>query len=159
MAELSKIIKIDEIDKKILESLIKDASISVPKLSKNINVNPSVCYSRIKRLIRRNLIKKFTIVVNEEILGYPMKALVGLNTELKHRETILSKIKSLPETRAIQEVTGRFDVMMEIRAESLDHLHQIVTGSIGQTEGVVRTETLIEMKTFLKDPSFNIHPK
>ena len=146
--------KIDEIDRKILESLVKDASISVPKLSKKIKVNPSVCYSRIKRLIRRNLIKKFTIVVNEEILGYTMKALVGLNTDIKHRENILSKIKDLPETRVIQEVTGRFDIMMEIMARSLDDLHKIVTGSIGQIEGVVRTETLIEMKKIVKDPSF-----
>jgi len=147
--------KIDEIDRKILESLIKDASISVPRLSKNINVNPSVCYSRIKRLMRRNLIKKFTIIVDEEVLGYPMKALVGLNTDIRQRENILNKIKELPETRVIQEVTGRFDIMMEIRAESLDHLHKVVTGSIGQTEGIVRTETLIELKTILKDPSFN----
>jgi len=146
--------KIDEIDRKILESLVKDASISVPKLSKKIKVNPSVCYSRIKRLIRRNFIKKFTIVVNEEILGYTMKALVGLNTDIKHRENILSKIKDLPETRVIQEVTGRFDIMMEIMARSLDDLHKIVTGSIGQIEGVVRTETLIEMKKIVKDPSF-----
>lgn len=43
--------KIDEIDKKILELLVQDASISVPKLSKKINVNASVCYSRIKRLL------------------------------------------------------------------------------------------------------------
>ena len=146
--------KIDEIDRKILESLVKDASISVPKLSKKIKVNPSVCYSRIKRLVRRNFIKKFTIVVNEEILGYTMKALVGLNTDIKHRENILSKIKDLPETRVIQEVTGRFDIMMEIMARSLDDLHKIVTGSIGQIEGVVRTETLIEMKKIVKDPSF-----
>ena len=146
--------KIDEIDRKILESLVKDASISVPKLSKKIKVNPSVCYSRIKRLIRRNFIKKFTIVVNEENLGYPMKAIVGLNTDIKLRENILGKIKNLPETRVIQEVTGRFDIMMEIRARSLDDLHKIVTGSIGQIEGVVRTETLIELKTVVQDPSF-----
>jgi len=147
--------KIDEIDRKILESLVKDANISVPKLSEKIKVNSSVCYSRIKRLLRRNLIKKFTVVVNEELLGYPMKAIIGLNTDIKLRENILAKIKNLPETRVIQEVTGRFDIMMEIRARSLDDLHKIVTGSIGQIEGVVRTETLIELKTIVQDPSFD----
>ena len=147
--------KIDEIDRKILESLVKDANISVPKLSEKIKVNSSVCYSRIKRLLRRNLIKKFTVVVNEELLGYPMKAIVGLNTDIKLRGNILAKIKNLPETRVIQEVTGRFDIMMEIRARSLDDLHKIVTGSIGQIEGVVRTETLIELKTIVQDPSFD----
>jgi|TARA_B100001971_G_scaffold211652_1_gene239850 Lrp/AsnC family transcriptional regulator for asnA, asnC and gidA len=147
-------VKIDDIDRKILESLVKDASISVPKLSEKINVNPSVCYSRIKRLIRRNLIKKFTVVVNEESLGYTMKALVGLNTDIKHRNNILVEIKMLPETRLIQEVTGRFDIIIEIMAQSLDDLHKSITGNIGQIEGVVRTETFIEMKTISLDPSF-----
>ena len=147
-------IKIDEIDRKILESLTKDASTPIPKLSKKINVNSSVCYSRIKRLMRRNLIKKFTVVVNEEILGYPMKALIGLNTDTKHRENILRKIKNLPETRVIHEVTGRFDIMMEIRARSLDDLHKIVTSNIGQIDGIIRTESFIAMKTVFQYPSF-----
>jgi DNA-binding Lrp family transcriptional regulator len=44
--------------------------------------------------------------------------------------------------------------MVEIRARSLDDLHKIITGNIGQIEGVVKTETFIEMKTVLQDPSF-----
>ena len=147
-------VKIDEIDRKILTALINDASISVPKLSKKINVNASVCYSRIKRLVRRNLIKKFTIEVNEELLGYYIRAMIGLNTDIKKRENILSVITTLPETRVIQEVTGRFDIMMVIKARSLDDLHRIVTGKIGQTDGIVRTEIFIEMKTIRKDPIF-----
>ncbi|MFQ6134478.1 MAG: Lrp/AsnC family transcriptional regulator [Nitrososphaerales archaeon] len=147
-------VKIDEIDRKILTALISDAGISVPKLSKKIDVNPSVCYSRIKRLIRRNLIKRFTIEVNEELLGYHVTALIGLNTDIKMRENILDKITKLTETREIQEVTGRFDIMMVIKARSLDDLHEIVTGKIGKIDGVVRTETFLEMKPIRKDPTF-----
>jgi len=49
---------------KILSELTKDASISVPQLSNKLNVNASVLYSRIKRLSKRNLIQKFTVIVN-----------------------------------------------------------------------------------------------
>jgi Lrp/AsnC family transcriptional regulator for asnA, asnC and gidA len=147
-------IKIDEIDTKILTALTEDAGISVPKLSKKIDVNASVCYSRIKRLIRRNLIKKFTIDVNEELLGYNVTAMVGLNTDVKKRENILGNITSLAEIREIQEVTGRFDVMVTIKARSLDDLHNIVTSKIGKIDGVNRSETFIELKTVRKDPTF-----
>ena len=51
--------RIDDLDLKILSELSKDASISVPRLSKKININASVVYSRIKRLLKRGLIKKF----------------------------------------------------------------------------------------------------
>ncbi|HSF51109.1 MAG TPA: winged helix-turn-helix transcriptional regulator, partial [Nitrososphaeraceae archaeon] len=39
---------------KILTELTKDASISVPQLSKKLNINSSVLYSRIKRLSKRS---------------------------------------------------------------------------------------------------------
>lgn len=146
--------KIDEIDAKLLTALTEDSSISVPKLSKKIKVNPSVCYSRIKRLVRRGYIKKFTIVANEDLLGYNVTALVGLNIDVKKREDILASISTLTEIREIEEVTGRFDVMVTIKARELDDLHNIVTKKIGGIDGVNRSETFIELKTQQKAPTF-----
>jgi Lrp/AsnC family transcriptional regulator for asnA, asnC and gidA len=83
-------VKIDEMDLKILSALTDDASISVPKLSKKIDVNASVIYGRIKRLVRRNIIEKFTIEVNEESLGYHVTALVELDTDKKKRNNVLT---------------------------------------------------------------------
>ncbi|HKQ21585.1 MAG TPA: winged helix-turn-helix transcriptional regulator, partial [Nitrososphaeraceae archaeon] len=66
--------KIDDLDLKILEELSNDASISVPRLSRKININASVVYSRIKRLVKRGIIRKFTILMNDEALGFNVKA-------------------------------------------------------------------------------------
>ncbi|MDE1812135.1 MAG: winged helix-turn-helix transcriptional regulator, partial [Thaumarchaeota archaeon] len=57
--------KVDDLDMIILSELSQDANISVPRISKKINVNSSVVYSRIKRLVKRKLIERFTIVVND----------------------------------------------------------------------------------------------
>ena len=84
--------RIDDLDLKILSELARDASISVPKLSKKINVNASVVYSRIKRLARRGLIKKFTIMINDEALGFNVKALTGVNMDSKMRDNVLSEL-------------------------------------------------------------------
>jgi Lrp/AsnC family transcriptional regulator for asnA, asnC and gidA len=138
--------KIDDIDLKILSELAKDASISVPKLSKKINVNSSVVYSRIKRLAKRQLIKKFTIEVNEEILGYNVSAIVGLSIDSKYRESILEDILKLDGVREVNEVTGRFDLIVEVKARSLDELHNVVSQGMGRVTGVLHTETFIQMK-------------
>ena len=50
--------RFDELDMKLLYELTNDGSISVPILSKKLDINASVLYSRIKRLIRKKLIKK-----------------------------------------------------------------------------------------------------
>jgi len=148
--------KIDETDMKILAELIKDASISVPKLSRKIDVNPSVCYSRIKRLVRRNLIKRFTVEVNEEIMGYVVKATIGVNIDSKMREKVLDSLMQLEEVRDIQEVTGRFDILVTVKTKSLNDLHKLVTGKIGRIEGVVRTETFIELKIMKREPKYTL---
>ena len=136
----------DDLDLKILSELATDASISVPKLSKKINVNASVVYSRIKRLSKRSLIRKFTIVINDEALGFNVKALTGINMDSKLRANVLNELFKIPEVREVSEVTGRFDVLVTMNARSLDEMHQLISEKIGHVEGVQKTETFIEMR-------------
>jgi Lrp/AsnC family transcriptional regulator for asnA, asnC and gidA len=138
--------RIDDLDLKILSELAKDASISVPKLSKRININASVVYSRIKRLMKRGLIKKFTIVINDEALGFNVKALTGINMDSKLRDNVLNELFKIPEVREVAEVTGRFDVLVTMNSRSLDEMHQLISEKIGRIEGVQKTETFIEMR-------------
>ena len=139
--------KIDDLDLTILSELSADASISVPKLSEKIKVNPSVVYSRIKRLVKKKLIQRFTIVVNDQELGYQVKALAGINMDSKKRDTIIDELFKIKGIREIAEVTGRFDVLVTLYAHSLDEMHQIVSDKIGKIDGIISSESFIEMKT------------
>ena len=138
--------RIDDLDLKILSELSKDASISVPKLSRKVNINASVVYSRIKRLIKRGLIKKFTVIINDEALGLNVKALTGINMDSKLRDNVLNELFKIPEVREIAEVTGRFDILVTMTARSLDEIHQLISEKVGHVEGVQKTETFIEMR-------------
>jgi Lrp/AsnC family transcriptional regulator for asnA, asnC and gidA len=146
--------RIDDLDLKILSELSKDASTSVPKLSKKISINASVVYSRIKRLLRRGLIKKFTIVINDEALGLSVKALTGINMDSKLRDNVLNELFKIPEVREVSEVTGRFDILVTMNARSLDEMHQLISEKIGHIEGVQKTETFIEMRKTARELIF-----
>lgn len=139
--------KVDDLDLTILSELSNDASISVPKLSKKIKVNPSVVYSRIKRLIKRRLIERFTIVVNDLELGYAVKSLTGINMDSKKRDGIIEDLFNIDGVREIAEVTGRFDILVTMYAKSLDEMHMLVSEKIGRIDGVMSSESFIEMKT------------
>ena len=99
---------VDDLDLSILSELSNDASISIPKLSKKIQVNSSVVYSRIKRLIKRKLIERFTIVVNDQELGFKVKSLTGINMDSKLRDNVIDELFKIDGVREIAEVTGRF---------------------------------------------------
>ncbi|MFQ5941133.1 MAG: Lrp/AsnC family transcriptional regulator [Nitrososphaerales archaeon] len=150
--------KFDELDMKILSELTRDASISVPKLSKKLNINASVLYSRIKRLIKKALIKKFTVVVNEEMLGIKISALIGLNRDPKLKEGIHTELLKIPEVRVISEVTGRFDMLITANTRTLEELHGLVIERIGKIEGIQNTETFVEMQRTEKEPQYISQP-
>ena len=130
-----------------MSELSNDASISVPRLSKKINVNSSVVYSRIKRLVKRKLIERFTVVVNNAELGYSVKALTGINMDTKKRDHIIKELFKIDGVREVAEVTGRFDILITMYSKSLDQMHKLVSEKIGRIEGIQSSESFIEMKS------------
>ena len=150
--------KFDELDMKILSELIKDASISVPRLSKKLNINASVLYSRIKRMTKKGLIKKFTIVVNDELLGINVKAIIGINRDPKLKENIHTELLKIPEVRMLSEVTGRFDMLVAVSSRTLEELHSVVIEKISKIEGLLNTETFVEMQRTEKELHYLAKP-
>jgi len=138
------------LDLKILSELSNDASISVPRLSKKIDVNSSVVYSRIKRLVKRKLIERFTIDVNDAELGYEVKALTGINIDTKQRDNVIEQLFKIDGVREVAEVTGRFDILVTMYSRSLDQMHKMVSEKIGRVEGIQSSESFIEMKSRTK---------
>ncbi|MDE1857815.1 MAG: Lrp/AsnC family transcriptional regulator [Thaumarchaeota archaeon] len=137
--------RLDDLDMKILSALYTDASVSVPKLSRELGVNLSVMYSRIKRLQKRGVIERFTVLVNEEKLGMRASAVAGLNIDPKQRESILEQVLKVDGVRLLREVTGRFDIIVNLRGQSLDELHRAVYDVIGKIPGVIQAEVFMEV--------------
>ena len=138
---------IDDIDALILSELAQNSSISVPKLATKISVNPSVAYSRIRRLVDRGLILRFTIEVNNAALGYAVKVLAGIKMDTKKRNSIIRELFAIDGVYEVAEVTGRFDILVTAYATSLDAMHRMVSEEIGRIDGVLSSESFIEMKS------------
>ena len=140
----------DKIDQKILSELTNDSSISIPKLSEKINVNSSVVYSRIKRLVKKKLIERFTIDVNNKEFGYGVKSITGINMDSKQRDVVIQELFKIQGVREISEVTGRFDILVTMYAKNLSDMYRIISDNIGKIQGLVGSESFIEMKTRTK---------
>ena len=142
--------KVDKIDQKILSELSKDSSISIPKLAEKINANYSVVYSRIKRLLKNKLIERFTIKIDDKKLGYGVKSLTGINMDSKQRDNVIQELFKIPGVREVSEVTGRFDILVTMYAKSLNDMYSVVSDDIGKIDGIIGSESFIEMKTRTK---------
>ncbi len=141
---------VDQTDMSILRELAQDSSISTPKLAAKLGLTPSMTYSRVRRLVSRGLITRFTIDVNNEALGYGVKVLVGMKMDSKKRNHIVDELFQIEGVREVAEVTGRFDILVTAYFMSLEKMHSMVSDKIGRIDGVVSTESLIEMKSNIK---------
>lgn len=141
---------LDDIDTRILGQLIQNSGESIPKLAKRINVNTSVVYARIRRMQKRGLIERFTVDVNNAALGYTVKVRAGIKMDTLKRNHVITKLFELDGVSEVCEVTGRFDVLVTIYAKSLDQVYVLVADKIGHIDGVLSSESFIEMKTWTK---------
>lgn len=139
---------------KLLYELSLDSSVSVPAMSRKLGINPSVIYSRIKRLTRKGLIKRFTVEIDDSLLGIGVKALVGINRDPKLKEIVHKELLETSEVVSISEVTGRFDMIIYVFADDLEMLHGIVIEKIGKIEGIQNTETFVELQKMDKEPVY-----
>jgi Lrp/AsnC family transcriptional regulator for asnA, asnC and gidA len=100
--------------------------------------------------MKKKLIERFTIEINNKELGYGVKSLTGINMDSKHRDNIIQELLKIPGVREVAEVTGRFDILVTMYAENLNEMYKIVSDNIGKIEGIIGSESFIEMKTRTK---------
>ena len=148
--------KVDNLDLKILSELSNDAAISIPKLSKKIDVNTSVVYSRIKRLLKRKMIERYTIEINDKELGYTVKSFTGINIDSKQRDNVINGLFEINGVREISEVTGRFDILITMHAKNLAEMHRLISEGIGKIQGIIGSESFVEMKRRKKQTPYMV---
>ena len=147
---------VDNLDLKILSELSDDAAISIPKLSKKIDVNTSVVYSRIKRLLKRKMIERYTIEINDKELGYTVKSFTGINIDSKQRDNVINGLFEINGVREISEVTGRFDILVTMHAKNLAEMHRLISEGIGKIQGIIGSESFVEMKRRKKQTPYMV---
>lgn len=136
----------DKMDMALLRELSEDGAVSIPALAEKMKVNSSVLYSRIKRMREKKLIQRYTIDVDASMLGINVRAFVGINRDSKSKDTVHKQLMGISEVSSVSEVTGRFDILADVRTAGLDELHNVTINKIGKIAGVSNTETFVELQ-------------
>ncbi|MCI4434294.1 MAG: Lrp/AsnC family transcriptional regulator [Thermoplasmata archaeon] len=121
-------IKLDEIDLKILDILKTDARSSLEEISKNVGISKSTVHYRIKRMIDKGVIEKFSTKLNYKALGYDIYALSCVKAKYHQHsmEEIAKKIRQVDGVESVFVILGEMDFLITIRAKNKDELKRIV---------------------------------
>lgn len=137
-------VKLDATDRQLLALLHNHARMSLQELADHVGLSRVTVHERVKKLQQKGIIIDFRTNVDPESLGYPVLAWVGLLTEQGEQAyRTLEDLGQIAEIEAAYVVTGHFDILVKVRAQSNSHLQQILFGKIDKVYGFQRSETMV----------------
>ena len=72
-----------------------------------------------------------------------MKAYVLLNTEVSQEASIMDALKDVKEIKGMYSIYGVYDIIIEVEAESMDEVKEIVFNKVRCLDHVKSTVTLL----------------
>ena len=118
--------KIDAADLKIIESLIKDARMSLKDLAAQAGLSSPGVSERIRRLQERGIIRGYTADIDPKALGYSLQAIVRIRPLPGKLHIVQQLIEDIPEFCECDKVTGDDCFIARLAVPSIDLLDGIL---------------------------------
>ena len=136
----------DEIDRHLLALLRENARASTAELARKLKLARSTVQSRLTRLERTRVVVGYTVVVPDEAEAALVRAHVLITAAPKRSAGIEAALRRIPEVRLLHSVSGPFDLIAVLAADSIGALDLLID-RIGALEGVERTTSAIVLST------------
>ena len=133
---------LDALDRQLIALLQADARQSTADLARKLAVARTTVLARLVRLERQGVIVGYTVRLGQDEGERGVEAYVGISTEPKSARDVTQRLATLPELRQLCSVSGEFDYLALLRAESTARLDALLD-EIGAIDGVRKTTTSV----------------
>ena len=132
----------DQLDRDLLALLQANARESTANLARKLGVARTTVLARLARLERDGVIVGYTVRLGQDEGDRGVHAYVGITTEPKSGRDVTRRLARIPELRQLCSVSGEFDYIAQLRAESMPRLDALLD-EIGEIDGVIKTNTSV----------------
>jgi len=150
-------VRIDEIDRKILSELQRDADRSLDELAKAVGSSKTPVWNRIRKLREAGVIRGHTVELDAEALGFDATFFVLIRTsehEADWQSKFLSALKSRPEVQEAHRLAGDIDYILKVRvpnARAYDAFYQALISEV-RVHNVTALLSMEEIKSTIALP-------
>lgn len=136
----------NEIDKKILNIIQKDARIANAEIARQVGLAPSAILERVKKLEERGVIRGYATELNAAEVGFGLTAFVAVRTRECCAETdkILAEI---PEVLEVHDVAGEDSYLLKVRVKNAEDLSRLLRERLKNVPNVAATKTTVVLQT------------
>lgn len=134
-------IDMDNLDTDLISLLRADARSPISSLAQRLNVSRATVKARIDRLVETGVIQGFTITTGTEAPS-GVRSIMMVEVEGKAADTVLRRLRGIPEVRTIYATNGRWDIVAELETANLADFDEVLR-RIRLIDGISATETSI----------------
>lgn len=132
----------DELDRKIIRELQRNARESTSNIAARLDVARSTVHERIARMEKDGVISGYSVVLSRNPSIENVQVMVFLEVKQQETRKILHRISQYSEVRVCLSINGDFDLFLSIEAPRIEDL-DIVIDDIGMMPGVLRTKSYV----------------
>ena len=133
----------DEIDKKLVSLLQKNARMPLKTLAEQVFLSSPAVSARIERLEKAHIIDTYEAKVNKQILGYIITAFINLEIEPAQKTEFYPFVQNCPNVLECHCVTGNYSMLMKVAFKNTEELDSF----IGRLQEFGKTNTQIVFST------------
>lgn len=143
------LIKLDDIDRRILTALQNNARISNVELARMVGLSPSPCLRRVKALEDCGVIQRYVSLLDQSAVGFPVSVFVNVTLErqvesaLEHFETAIEK---RPEVLECYLMTGDADYLLRVVTNDLASYERFLVDHLTRIPGVSSIKSSFALK-------------
>jgi Lrp/AsnC family leucine-responsive transcriptional regulator len=125
---------LDEIDREIVEILLKDSRTSLKELAQAVALSSPSVSERLRRLEERGVIRAFTVEVDPKALGFPIQAIVRIKPLPGKLHVVQKLIEETPQFGECDKVTGDDCFVARLYVRSIEELDGLLDRIADQAE-------------------------
>ena len=118
--------ELDNIDHKILEILRRDARTPFTEVGRDLEISDATVHVRVNKMIDGGIIKKYTIVVDEEAIGRRVHGFALINVNPGSLESVANHLIENERVSAVYEIHGPNDLIMKVETSDLDEMRSLM---------------------------------
>ena len=143
--------KIDKIDKKILEILQRNAKITNAQLSKEIGLSPAPTLERVRKLESKGIISGYNAKLDMSKIGLGVSTFVMVTLKGHNKKNLvlfLDKIKNINNVIECHHITGSADFILKVVSENIESYQELMLETVSEIEVTDSLQSMVILSTF-----------
>ena len=148
-------VKLDERDVAILSLIQADSALTAKQIAKQVNAPITTVFAKIKRMEELGVITEYRAIVAAEKLGVGTTAFILAAVSYRTKaddspisqRTVAEEIVKFPEVQEVHIITGDWDLLVKLRAESVDAVGKFVVDKLRLIKGLEKSLTCMVFET------------